>query len=80
MTHRVVFYTKPGCHLCEEAWQLLNDLHDEFALAIHAVDITTDEVLFKKYFDKIPVLLIDDRVTLAAPIRMLDVRAVFQNS
>lgn len=80
MTHRVVFYTKPGCHLCEEASQLLNDLRDEFALAIHAVDITTDEALFKKYFDKIPVLLIDDRVTLAAPIRMPDVRAAFRNS
>lgn len=76
--HRIVFYTKPGCHLCEDALALLNRLQNEIALTIQTIDITTDDALFKKYFDKIPVLRIDDRVTLAAPIDEKDVRAALK--
>ena len=79
MLHHIVFYTKPGCHLCADTLQLLNDLRGEFDLTIDEIDITTDAALFKKYFDKIPVLLIDDRVTLAAPIHQQDVRAALSS-
>jgi glutaredoxin len=75
MTHVVILYTKPGCHLCEDALQWLNDLRNEYELTIEEIDITTDFALFTKYFEKIPVLLIDHRFTLAAPIRREDVRA-----
>jgi glutaredoxin len=75
MPRRVIVYSKPGCHLCEEALRLLQDLRDEFDLAIQEIDLTTDPALFKNYFEKIPVVIIDDHVTLAAPIRMEEVRA-----
>lgn len=73
MAHRVVVYSKPGCHLCEDALRMLQDLRGQFNLAIEEIDITTNRELFKKYFEKIPVLLIDDRVTLAAPITKQDI-------
>jgi glutaredoxin len=76
--HRIVFYTKSGCHLCEDTLALLNRLQGEFTLTIQAIDITTDDVLFKKYFDKIPVLWIDERVTLAAPIDEKNLRAALK--
>jgi glutaredoxin len=76
--HRIVFYTKPGCHLCEDTLALLNRLQGEFTLTIQAIDITTDDVLFKKYFDKIPVLWIDERVTLTAPIDEKNLRAALK--
>lgn len=76
--HHIFFYTKPGCHLCEDALALLNRLQTEIALTIQTIDITTDDALFKKYFDKIPVLRIDDRVTLAAPIDEKDLRAALR--
>ncbi|MBI5304184.1 MAG: glutaredoxin family protein [Chloroflexi bacterium] len=75
MSHRVVMYTKPGCHLCEDAMAMLRDLQNEFALAIEERDITTNDAWFKQYFEKIPVLMIDDHVTLAAPLRADEVRA-----
>jgi glutaredoxin len=75
VAHRVVVYSKPGCHLCEDALALLNDLRAEFQIAIAEIDITTDDALHKKYFDQIPILVIDNRVTLAAPIRAQDVHA-----
>ena len=75
-THRVILYSKPGCHLCEDALAQLNALSVEFQIAITEINIESDPGLHKKFFDQIPVLVIDDRVTLAAPIRVKDVRAV----
>lgn len=75
MSIRVTLYTKPGCHLCEDALRIVEGLQTEFDLTIESVDIADDRELFKRYFDKIPVLLINNRVTLAAPIRLEDVRA-----
>ena len=75
MTHRVTVYSKPGCHLCEQTAALLNDLRAEFQLAITEINIESDPGLHKKYFDQIPVLVVDDRVMLAAPIHVEDVRA-----
>lgn len=80
MPHRIVVYSKPGCHLCEDAVQLLQGLHREFDLTIDEIDITTDRELFKNYFEKIPVLIVDNRHTLAAPIRLDDVRAALKTN
>ena len=58
---------------------MLRELRPEFDLTIEEVDIAGDHELFKKYFDKIPVLEIDHRVTLAAPIHIDAVRAALNN-
>lgn len=75
INHRVVLYSKPGCHLCEDALALLNALQSEFQLTVEEIDIERDPGLFKQYFDQIPVLVIDQHTTLAAPIRKQDIRA-----
>ncbi len=80
VTHRVVFYTKPGCHLCEDALAVLNDLRSEFQLLINEINIESDASLLAKYLEKIPVLVIDDRVTLTAPIYKEQVRAALLKS
>ena len=74
-SHQVALYAKPGCHLCEDALALLTELSSEFQITVQEIDIERDPGLFKKYFDQIPVLLIDQRTTLAAPIRKQDIRA-----
>ncbi len=75
VAHRVVLYGKPGCHLCDITHQLLLGLQREFDLAIEEIDITRDAALLERYRETIPVLVIDDRATLAAPIRTADIRA-----
>ncbi len=77
-SHHVVLYSKPGCHLCEETRQWLEHLRAEFDLRLEEIDISTDPELFKKYFDKIPVLWIDYHIQLAAPIRQTDIRAALK--
>jgi glutaredoxin len=80
MPHRIVLYSKPDCHLCEIAHQLLLELSREFELTIAEIDITRDPTLFKEYFEKIPVLVIDSRTILAAPIHAADVRMALNNN
>lgn len=79
MKHAVVLYGKPGCHLCDIAHQLLLGLEREFDLTIEEVDITRDEALLARYWDKIPVVVIDDRTTLAAPVRTAELRAALKS-
>ncbi len=75
MAHHIVIYSKPGCHLCEDALALVHQLRREFDLTLEEIDITADATLLKKYFDQIPVLVIDNGTPLAAPIRLATVRA-----
>ncbi len=78
MPHRILLYSKPGCHLCEITHQLLLGLNREFDLEIEEADITRDPALYEKYWDKIPVVVVDGATTLAAPIRVAEVRAALQ--
>ena len=75
MSHHITIYGKPGCHLCELAAQLLEGLHREFDFTLEEMDITQDPVLLTEFGDKIPVVVIDKRTTLFAPIRLVHVRA-----
>jgi len=54
---------------------MLNELQTEFQFTLQEIDIERDPGLFRKYFDQIPVLIINQRITLAAPIRKEDIRA-----
>jgi glutaredoxin len=75
MSHQVILYNKPGCHLCELAREMVLGLSREYDFHLVETDISLDSALFKQYWDKIPVLVIDGRTTLAEPIAMADVRA-----
>jgi hypothetical protein len=79
MKHHVVLYGKPGCHLCSIAHELLLGLQREFELTIDQVDISRDDELLARYLETIPVVVIDDRMTLVAPIRTSDVRSALVN-
>jgi glutaredoxin len=58
---RLTLYSKPGCHLCEEARALLDELQPEFGFLIEEIDIARDPALFARYRHDIPVLLRNGR-------------------
>lgn len=66
--------------MCEDAMQSLSRLKKEFGLTIQEIDITLDHELHKKYFDKIPVLVIDNHTTVAAPIHIEKVRSALMKA
>ena len=61
---RPTLYVREGCHLCEEASVLLDDMLGTDGW--DAVDIGTDDDLLVRYAHRIPVLAIDgeDRLEL----------------
>jgi glutaredoxin len=63
--HKVVLYTKDGCHLCERVLTELLKLRDEQSFEISIKDITTDSQLFERYKNIIPVVEVDGKVRLA---------------
>jgi hypothetical protein len=56
--HHLIFYTKPECHLCEDAYQILGRLSSDIPLKIEVIDITQpgQEQAAEKYGERIPVL------------------------
>lgn len=63
----VTFYTKRGCHLCEDVAEELEVLSEQWPLQITAIDIASDFEIHHKYWDKIPVVVMGG-YTLTAPI------------
>lgn len=58
-THRVVLYTRPGCHLCDIARETVLSLRERLGFAFSEVDIEADEELELEYGIRIPVVEID---------------------
>jgi glutaredoxin len=63
MTVTVVLYGRPGCHLCEDALTVLERVRGRTPFTLEQVDIESDDVLFKRYLERIPVVTIDNRET-----------------
>ena len=70
---RLILYERDGCHLCEEARVLLDDMigSDRYA----RVDIDPDDELILRYGFRIPVITLNGVDRLEGPINRADVRA-----
>ncbi len=56
----VVVYSRPGCHLCEEAVAAIVGLHEQgYRFGLHEIDIESDELLLRRHLEKIPVVEVD---------------------
>lgn len=56
---RVRLLTKPGCHLCDEAREVVAAVCAELGEGFDETDISTDEALMGKYGEQIPVTFVD---------------------
>lgn len=59
--HTLLLYTTAGCHLCDEAEQLLNGLLDRQWWQLQAVEISDSAELTERYGVHIPVLGFSDK-------------------
>jgi glutaredoxin len=55
----VVLYGRPGCHLCEQALAVLERVRARVPFALVVLDIESDDELFRRYLELIPVIEID---------------------
>jgi len=58
---RVTLYGKPGCHLCDDARAIVEQVCAELGVGWTEIDITQDPALFEQYGEQIPVTLVDGR-------------------
>ena len=56
---RVTVYGKPGCHLCEDAVEVVARVCAEVGTSYAEVDITTDPELQHRFGEQIPVTFVD---------------------
>ena len=56
----VTFYSKPGCHLCEEALEEI-EIAGIKGFDLVEINITTDLDLYERYKNDIPVVLVDGK-------------------
>lgn len=56
---RVVLYTRPGCHLCEVAKDVLLSERDRSPFEFEEVSIEGDDALELEYGIRVPVVEID---------------------
>ncbi|MBA5225439.1 glutaredoxin family protein [Streptomyces griseoaurantiacus] len=55
----VTLVRKPGCHLCDDAEAVVSRVCAELGVSWEHKDITEDEELNRRYWEQIPVVLID---------------------
>ena len=60
-TARVTLYTRPGCHLCDDARAVVEAVCAELGETWTEVDIDGSEELTRTYGEEIPVTLVDGR-------------------
>ena len=55
----LTLYSKPGCHLCDDARVAVERVTARRDVPLEQVDISRDPVLYKRYGERIPVLELD---------------------
>lgn len=55
----VRLYSRPGCHLCDDARALILAEQDRTAFVFEEVDVSTGEDLEREYGTRIPVVEVD---------------------
>ncbi len=61
MGARVTLYSRPGCHLCDDAREVVQRVCADLGTDFEEVDITTSPELMDAYGEQIPVTLVDGR-------------------
>ena len=56
---RVVLYGKPGCCLCDEAREAVEQVRGRHPFELEEVDVSVDPRLHREYGERIPVLALD---------------------
>jgi hypothetical protein len=72
----IVVYSRPGCHLCEQAIAAIVALHGEgYRFELHEIDIESDDLLLRRHLERIPVVELDGTVVSELILDQGDLRS-----
>jgi hypothetical protein len=55
----LVLYSRPGCHLCDDAREVVLGVRASAPFAFEEIDIETSDALIRDYGVRIPVVTVD---------------------
>lgn len=58
----VTVYTRRGCHLCAEAWEVLQADQAVFGYQLKAIDVDSDPELVGRFGERVPVIAVNGRI------------------
>jgi glutaredoxin len=61
VTPRITFYTRTGCHLCDDARRVIERVCSELGEGYAEVDIDSDPALVDRFGEEVPVTFVDGR-------------------
>jgi glutaredoxin len=56
---RITLLARPGCHLCDDAREVISKVADDLGVAWEERDITQSEADLREYWERIPVTFVD---------------------
>jgi len=75
VTRRVTIYTRVGCHLCEDALELVRG----FGINPELVDIDDDPHLREKFDTCVPVVEIDGKIRFRGKVEPILLRRLLEH-
>ena len=76
----ITLYTRPGCHLCDEAKAAIAPLLREFGAVLREVNIDDDPVLMERYGLDVPVFFIGPKKTAKHRVDLEQFRRQLQSA
>ena len=55
----MTLYGRSGCHLCDDAREVLERIRSDVAFELVERDIESDDTLLRRYLERIPVVALD---------------------
>jgi Glutaredoxin-like domain (DUF836) len=72
----ITLYTRPGCHLCDEAREAILALREELPpFELSELNIEQDDGLLARYLERIPVVAVDGEVISELELKLDRLRA-----
>jgi glutaredoxin len=67
----VVLYTRQGCHLCDDALEVLERVRQRHPFSLRVVDIDGDPELVRQHGEWVPVVAIDGQVRFRGRVNVV---------
>lgn len=75
---RVELYTRPGCHLCDDAHAVIESVRVGIPLELVIFDVTRDPVLEARYGHDVPVVLVGGRAAFRHRLDAAELRSALE--
>ncbi len=73
----IVMYTRTGCHLCDDAWALLEAARQRYGFSLTKVDIDADTALTARFGLEVPVVEVNGKVRFRGVVNAVLLQRLF---